>query len=1283
MNYAGADIAMIGAYTLNQCKLRCWLNPSCGLIVVDTPCSTMNLTSTDPDTVVCSQCWLKLTSGWSIVADTASSSFMLYDRVYPPTQTGVKSVSTTASPRATATVVTGGTYDICALNGGSVSLPLIGSSVTIKTNTAAQYTNNLNCAFTVRGATVGSTLFVVTPISVSTEAGYDRLYVRDSVGNTAVAWEGAAGNGITVSSSSFLSLQFISDGSNVGNGVVFTITLGVPTATASTSVSRSPSRSALATGSPSVSGSNSVTARMSVSPSVSGSNSGSAWASSSGRSTALASGSSGGGSASSRVTLVASGSGGVGGSYSLRLTASGSPSPLVSRSPSVSSSGSPSPLVSRSPSVSSSGSGSASSSPSTLVSSSSTGSVSVSPTVSRSGFGSSSGSALPSESAPLGTASLVGTSTVWPSASSSSTNSALVSHSVCQSATVGFSPSAGSTHSLCSTRTPSWSVSETQSMSPSTLVTPSTTPSPIVRRIAGPPPALPKNLSSLSLGEIGGLFTTFALYEPALIQNDLQRLGMAGLAAGGGKPLSISTDAFDMQIAPVAAGAAALDAGSIKVGLPPMKAVFPSAAGAALINWAAAPYADPTQAAPDSPTISLSLLNSGGESISVSNLTTPITLSMSLNLAADDWRLQKPPVYFVRCDIGQILVQTGAVYSVFDGAAHYPGGVVSVPCIKNVWYNATCSAGAFLNITCPAPIITQRCLYWDTNLSTWSSDGCVAAAGAGATAGTMTCQCTHLTDFSARVDAVVDDNKAVFANAATVYSIDGLRKYAEWYAIFGSLGLATLMLGCMVCRIDYISTVKYVRAISDNTYMTDILKLAPNVPIYVYDDMSTMREIDKIKEKQTRKRAGAMVVRSAEAPKITLWQRILQQHNRVSFFFRFDPRLNRIFRLLALSVIQFHSLFVTALLFGFTYYGGPLAWYDIIILSLITTSLNLPVFRLMITSINSIGAIEFKFLYPVLYAEYHRRVEFERIAMVYLANKRATASAASAAAASANTLILTDAAADDTTNRENDELVELYADDAGDGDSSDFTEIIVEYLFMYLLCCFHRGKVEHEDLSELSQRTLLKRMAHNIRESYPYIEAYQSNWGWLPCQTWQGATFIVASFGWLAWCLNYLLLFASAHSREIGTHVLTSYAVSEITTIFVSQPLIILITVAVYWLANRFKAYIPEWIRRLMLVHSVGRIPSLFYFSDPWVKATKTAFTSEFAYNIFVKCPAAVSGANELAYAPMKAAATTIGDDDGTASAAAAAAACRESEEISNLYMRMVGVWKEIQDNGR
>jgi hypothetical protein len=756
------------------------------------------------------------------------------------------------------------------------------------------------------------------------------------------------------------------------------------------------------------------------------------------------------------------------------------------------------------------------------------------------------------------------------------------------------------------------------------------------------------------MGQINGLFGTLALYDPTLIHDSLQKLGMAGLAAGGGAPLSISTDAFAMQIAPIAAGAGALATEGVKVGLPPLKSAFPDAAGAVLINWATAPYADSTQALPDSSTISLTLLNSGGGSIAVSNLSTPISLSMDLNLAADDWRLQVPPTYFVRCDIGQILVQTGSLYSVFTGGVVYPDGVVSVPCIQNIWYNHTCSTGAFLNITCPAPIITQRCLYWNTNLSSWSSDGCVASGNYK----TLTCHCTHLTDFSARIDAVVADNKAVFANAAAVYSLEGLIRYAAWYGIFGGIAVVTVILGAIVCRIDYFSTVKYIKALISNRYLVEILQLAPNVPIYIYDDLSTMHEMTK--SRGHRRQRSALVVRETEPPKLTLCQRILQQHNRISFFFRYDPRLNRIFRLLSLAVIQFHSLFVTALLYGFTYAGGPMAWHDIVLLSVITTGLNLPVLRLLLWSVNSIGALEFRFLYPVLYAEYHRRVEFERVALIYLANKHASAHTAAAA--------------------DNGDVMAAVADaEHMDADNDDIGDVMLDYLFMYLLCCFSRKRAEDEDLSELSQRQLLKRMALNIRESYPYIEAYGTNWGWLPCQTWQGTAFIIGCLGWLAWCLNYLLLFASAHSQSTGEQILTSYAISELTTVFLSQPLIITFMVGLYWTVNRFKAYIPERVRRLLLVNSVGRIPSLFYFSDPWVKQTKTAFTSEFAYNIFVKCPAAVSGANELAYAPMKAAANTIGDD----AAAADAAARHESQEIATLYMRMITVWKEIQESGR
>jgi hypothetical protein len=740
-------------------------------------------------------------------------------------------------------------------------------------------------------------------------------------------------------------------------------------------------------------------------------------------------------------------------------------------------------------------------------------------------------------------------------------------------------------------------------------------------------------------------------YDPTLIQHNLRRLGMAGLAAGGGEPLVVNTGSFAMKVASIPAGNASLASGNIKVNMPPLKTVFPDAAAASLINWIASPYNDSTQKPPDSPTISLSLLKNNGDEVSVTNLTSPIAVSLKLNIAADDWRLQPPPQYYARCDVGQLLIRDGEGYKSFKGGVIRSNGIWSVPCMGGVWYNISCadkSLGSFRELACPSPVIERRCLYWDTKNGSWSSDGCVASTG---DFSTMTCHCTHLTDFSARVDAVVADNAAVFANAGSVYSLEGLLKYAQWYGIFGGIALVTLLLGILVTRIDHISTIKYVKALIENEQIGVILKASPNLPIYIYDNMSTMREIMRKQTRRQRAKTQVTQLVVREEPKITLLQRILQQHNRISFFFRYDPRLNRVFRLLALFVIQFHSLFVTGLLYGFTYGGDtPMAWYDIIILSLITTALNLPVVKILVSAINNIGVLEFKFLYPILYAEYKRRADFERLALIYFYNKHS--------------------AEDSGTNHD---ILNAYA-----ADHEDVSDAMVNYLWVYLCCAKRKEDLEEEeDLTELTQRQLIKRMAMGIRESYPYFEAYLTDWGWLPSQTWQGWLFILGCCGWLGWCLNYLLLFAAAHSQGVGEKILTSYAVSEITTVFVSQPLIICATVAIYWLANRFKKQIPEWMRNMLMVNSVGRIPSLFYFSDPWSKGAKTAFTSEFAYNVFVKCPATATGTNERVYAPIRAVAGQIGEDE------VSVVRTPESIEINGLYMKMLDAWKEIQETGR
>jgi hypothetical protein len=149
--------------------------------------------------------------------------------------------------------------------------------------------------------------------------------------------------------------------------------------------------------------------------------------------------------------------------------------------------------------------------------------------------------------------------------------------------------------------------------------------------------------------------------------------------------------------------------------------------------------------------------------------------------------------------------------------------------------------------------------------------------------------------------------------------------------------------------------------------------------------------------------------------------------------------------------------------------------------------------------------------------------------------------------------------------------------------------------------------------------------------------------------------------------LNYLLLFAAAHSNDVGENIMISYATSEITTVFFTQPVIIGSTYIFYRLLNAYGKYLPPWLYKRLIVKSVKAIPSLYYFSDPLGNKTKTSFSSEFSYNIFVRCAAASMGATEQAYAPQKAIAS--GHDPSERPIVV---------EIKKLYKTFIGTWDEI-----
>jgi len=808
------------------------------------------------------------------------------------------------------------------------------------------------------------------------------------------------------------------------------------------------------------------------------------------------------------------------------------------------------------------------------------------PSVSSSASGSESCSPINSDS-PFQSMSLKDTDSpsgsIYPSYTASS--SALYSYSPY----ISLSPSYSFTQSV------SWSIRGTSTLS---LSTSSSSTALSTSRPRGPPPPLPDNLGNLSLSELGGLFNEIAFYDPSKLQGALNALGFAAMQKSGGD-FAVSTDTFSLKMKALDASApAALQIGSTNLSLPPLNTLG-SGLAASMIQWTVNPYESQSSAKTDTLPLSLNILDIDGKQMLVNNLTNPITFSWNLNTS--DGKFQTPPFYMARCDKDDIYIKNGYTFDIATSAIKTGHGTWNVPCLLNSWDSVNCTdynKNSFETYECPSPIFTPNCLYWHTDLNRWSSDGCTPTF----MNMTIACSCTHLTDFTSRIDAVAKGNAELFANAANVYSLSGLIKFAQWFGIFGGIATATILLGLLAMRIDLLTTRKYVSALCKDEVINSVFDTAPNSAIYIFDKNSNKKCV-KPKEKAVIKKD------------LTLLQRICQQHSRLQFLFRYDPRLSRIFRLLALFAIQYHSLFVTALFYGFTYGGAgkaSMAISEIILLSIITSALNVPVISLIMSSLNKIGLREFKHKFPILYEEYDRRSRFEKYAIQYLGSSK--------------TDIIS---MDDGMNTRG----------AIDMDEDSFVDLILIYL-----CCKNTEETEEGAMVKLSQRELLVKMIKVIKAKYPGAVVYDKFWSYMPCHTPEGWAFLIICGGWLAWCLNYLLLFAASHEKSVGEDILVSYATSELTTVFISQPLTIMVTYGIFKFTHAYKDYLPKCLHRFAIFSTKNQIPAHYFFGNP-LGVAESAFTSKFAYSLFIRCPSIASNTSELAYAPTKAAIHDIEED--------------------------------------
>ena len=788
-------------------------------------------------------------------------------------------------------------------------------------------------------------------------------------------------------------------------------------------------------------------------------------------------------------------------------------------------------------------------------------------TYSASSSASASFSSVPSQT---NTATSQPSTTSSPSPSSSASSSASSSFSATSTETVMASLSSSASISALGT------VSPTASASASASIT--ATPSPNWFK----PPAIPQNLTNISASEAVGYMNLLASYDPSVIQGSLNALGSALLAAAGNGSVSVTTSTFKMTLAslPDTNTTATLSQGTTEVALPPLKDLVAGAAAASMIQWKTNPFVStvPDQK-PDAGVLSLSVLGADGSALNVANLSTPIIMSWPQTLAANDPRIQIPPSYAVRCDTGAVFLTTGDQMTPFRGFNKTRADLWEVPCLMNTTNYIQCTSFqpyTFAPFQCPTPAFQHSCIYWSPSRRIWTDDGCTPAY---ANLTYASCKCTHLTDFSSRIMAAVASNKAIFDNAGNVYSASGLQQYAEWFGLFGGIAACTLLVGGVVIYIDLASTRRYISSLLRNKYLREFLERRPSSPLYIYDIRSTLDRYYKRKKDVPPKTS------------VSLFQRILQQHTSLQFIFRYDPRLSRLFRLLFLFIVQFHSLFITALLYGFTYgvEGGKATMTipETIALSAITMGLTIPVVQVLLRGLNHVGTLEFQAQFPLLHEEYQRRSAFEKVALVYLHKKEGT-------------------------------------------------ELDPEFLKI-------KGV---DDLLEMSLKNLLKEMADVISKPWNLLHFPMECFRVSPAHTWRGLLFLLACFGYFGFTLNFLLLFAAGHDRSVGHQVMTSWGISQLSSIFLIQPISIVCIFAFYWLINRYSRFLPLTVRNMILVPAIRSIPTMFYFTNPWSDLSQSPLTSHFAYTIFTRCSAYASHAEEKDYAPMAAIVSSLGVED-------------------------------------
>ncbi len=442
---------------------------------------------------------------------------------------------------------------------------------------------------------------------------------------------------------------------------------------------------------------------------------------------------------------------------------------------------------------------------------------------------------------------------------------------------------------------------------------------------------------------------------------------------------------------------------------------------------------------------------------------------------------------------------------------------------------------------------TSECVYYNITSASWATDGCSTIT----VDGVATCSCNHMTEFGMRFKAIADTNAGIFESLGKLGTIEGILAALPIIILLAAIG-ATLIVSIIVLhRLDVAAFTKYAHLLDSSAEFELLRSRSKAIGTRSWDQLMHTDRTASL-------RPGLQVPVPPTIPTrilhvAGLWlKRLPFQHPYLSLFFRFDPAMPRIYRVILIAASILTSVSLSILFYG--YKNGsvaaapsePITPIETIVLSAITTATSIPVSKFLYYLSEMSGRLEYNARYAFLNVELVKIKNFLEIMQPLRRD-----------------VLLGEL---DRLERHvfgDDEAVDIYADMTLDRPAIDAAAVLAGVLdstessvglpIAAIICC------------RLTPLQKFRRRLRTFINKYAHVHTFRSRTGrlcgpaWLPIHTPLSALNTLFLFAWMGGCCVYILGFTSYQSSDVALSVFKSVAISVATSIVAVMPALLFV----------------------------------------------------------------------------------------------------------------------------